>query len=397
MKTKKGGISMRNFTFQNETKIEFGKESYKKLPEQLKKDGIDKILMVYGRSSIKKIGLYDTLMASLNEAGIKVNEISGVQPNPRLSLVKEGLKKFKETKSQALLAVGGGSVIDTSKAISAGYYYDGDIWDLFAKKAPVKEGLPIYTVLTLSATGSEMNGNAVITNEETQQKWDISSKALYPVVTYISPELQYSLPKSQTINGGVDAISHVMEFYFDTTPRTKIQDALAEGIIKTVIKATETLIEDPEDYQCRAALAWGATLALNGLLATGKQGGDWSSHMIEHGLSAVTDVAHGKGLAIVFPAFLEFSKDKIMDKLDRFAEKIFGIDTGSKGYDSDLAIKALKDWYKKIGQPVKLEEIGLEEEKVEVIAENAAQIAPFGQIQDMDKKKILEVLKIAYK
>ena len=388
---------MRNFTFQNETKIEFGKESYKKLPEQLKKDGIDKILMVYGRSSIKKIGLYDTLMASLNEAGIKVNEISGVQPNPRLSLVKEGLKKFKETKSQALLAVGGGSVIDTSKAISAGYYYDGDIWDLFAKKAPVKEGLPIYTVLTLSATGSEMNGNAVITNEETQQKWDISSKALYPVVTYISPELQYSLPKSQTINGGVDAISHVMEFYFDTTPRTEIQDALAEGIIKTVIKATETLIEDPEDYQCRAALAWGATLALNGLLATGKQGGDWSSHMIEHGLSAVTDVAHGKGLAIVFPAFLEFSKDKIMDKLDRFAEKIFGIDTGSKGYDSDLAIKALKDWYKKIGQPVKLEEIGLEEEKVEVIAENAAQIAPFGQIQDMDKKKILEVLKIAYK
>lgn len=388
---------MRNFTFQNKTKIEFGKESYKKLPEQLKKEGIDKVLMVYGKSSIKKIGLYDTLIKDLKEKDIEVNEISGVQPNPRLSLVKEGLRKFKDTKSQAILAVGGGSVIDTSKAISAGYFYDGDIWDLFAKKATVKEGLPIYTVLTLSATGSEMNGNAVITNEETQQKWDISSKALYPVVTYIAPELQYSLPKSQTINGGVDAISHVMEFYFDTTPRTEIQDALAEGIIKTIIKATETLIEDPEDYQCRAALAWGATLALNGLLATGKQGGDWSSHMIEHGLSAVTDIAHGKGLAIVFPAFLEFSKDKIMDKLDRFAEKIFGIDTGNKGYDSDLAIKALKDWYKKIGQPVKLKEIGLEEDKVEVIAENASQIAPFGQIQDMNKKEILEVLKIAYK
>jgi hypothetical protein len=388
---------MKNFTFQNETKIEFGKESYKKLPEQLKKDGIERILMVYGKNSIKKIGLYDNLLSGLKEKNIEVNEISGVQPNPRLSLVKEGLKKYKETKSQAILAVGGGSVIDTSKAISAGYFYDGDIWDLFAKKAPVKEGLPIYTVLTLSATGSEMNGNAVITNEETLQKWDISSKALYPVVTYIAPELQYSLPKSQTINGGVDAISHVMEFYFDTTPRTEIQDALAEGIIKTVIKATETLIEDPEDYQCRAALAWGATLALNGLLATGKQGGDWSSHMIEHGLSAVTDIAHGKGLAIVFPAFLEFSKDKIMDKLDRFAEKIFGIDTGNKGYDSDLAIKALKDWYKKIGQPVKLKEIGLEEDKIEVIAENASQIAPFGQIQDMNKKEILEVLKIAYK
>ncbi|MGM0641194.1 MAG: iron-containing alcohol dehydrogenase [Thermotogota bacterium] len=388
---------MKNFTFQNETKIEFGKESYKKLPEQLKKDGIKKILMVYGRNSIKKIGLYDTLINDLKDSNIEVNEISGVQPNPRLSLVKEGLKIFKEKKCQAILAVGGGSVIDTSKAISAGYFYDGDIWDLFAKKAPVEEGLPIYTILTLSATGSEMNGNAVITKEETKQKWDISSKALFPVVSYISPELQFSLPKSQTINGGVDAISHVMEFYFDTTPRTEIQDALAEGIIKTVIKATETLIEDPEDYQCRAALAWGATLALNGLLATGKQGGDWSSHMIEHGLSAVTDVAHGKGLAIIFPAFLEFSKSKIMDKLDRFAEKIFGIDTGNKGYDSDLAIKALKDWYRKIGQPVKLKEIGLEEEKIKEIAKNASQISPFGQIQDMNEKEILEVLKIAYK
>ena len=388
---------MRNFTFQNETKIEFGKESYKKLPEQFKKDGIDKILMVYGRNSIKKIGLYDTLIKDLKDAGIEVIEISGVQPNPRLSLVKEGLEKFKNEKCQAILAVGGGSVIDTSKAISAGYFYDGDIWDLFAKKAPVKEGLPIYTILTLSATGSEMNGNAVITNEKTNQKWDISSKALFPVVSYIPPELQFSLPKSQTINGGVDAISHVMEFYFDTTPRTEIQDALAEGIIKTVIKATETLIEDPEDYQCRAALAWGATLALNGLLATGKQGGDWSSHMIEHALSAKTDVAHGKGLAIVFPAFLEFSKSKIMEKLDRFAEKIFGIDTGNKGYDSDLAIKALKDWYKKIGQPVKLNQIGVEENQIEEIAENAAQISPFGQIQDMNKKEILEVLKISYK
>jgi len=188
-----------------------------------------------------------------------------------------------------------------------------------------------------------------------------------------------------------------MEFYFDTTPRTEIQDALAEGIIKTVIKATETLIEDPEDYQCRAALAWGATLALNGLLATGKKGGDWSSHMIEHALSAKTDVAHGKGLAIVFPAFLEFSKSKIMEKLDRFAEKIFGIDTGNKGYDSDLAIKALKDWYRKIGQPVKLNQIGVEENQIEEIAENAAQISPFGQIQNMNKKEILEVLKISYK
>jgi len=388
---------MRNFTFQNETKIEFGKESYKKLPEQFKKDGIDKILMVYGRNSIKKIGLYDTLIKDLKDAGIEVIEISGVQPNPRLSLVKEGLEKFKNEKCQAILAVGGGSVIDTSKAISAGYFYDGDIWDLFAKKAPVKEGLPIYTILTLSATGSEMNGNAVITNEKTNQKWDISSKALFPVVSYIPPELQFSLPKSQTINGGVDAISHVMEFYFDTTPRTEIQDALAEGIIKTVIKATETLIEDPEDYQCRAALAWGATLALNGLLATGKQGGDWSSHMIEHALSAKTDVAHGKGLAIVFPAFLEFSKSKIMEKLDRFAEKIFGIDTGNKGYDSDLAIKALKDWYRKIGQPVKLNQIGVEENQIEEIAENAAQISPFGQIHNMNKKEILEVLKISYK
>lgn len=387
---------MKNFTFHNETKIEFGKECYKKLPEQLKNDGVNRILMVYGRSSIKKIGLYDQIINDLKENNIEVVELSGVKPNPVLSKVKEGLKIFKEEKAQAILAVGGGSVIDTSKAISAGYYFDGNIWDLFAKKFPVKEGLPIYTILTLSATGSEMNGNAVITNEETKQKWDISSKALYPEVSYIAPELQFSLPRSQTINGAVDAISHVMEFYFDTTPRTEIQDSLAEGIIKTVIKSTETLIEDPEDYQCRAALAWGATLALNGLLGTGKQGGDWSSHMIEHGLSAITDIAHGKGLAIIIPAFLEFSKNKIMDKLDRFAERIFGIDTGSKGYDSDLAIKALKDWYRKIGQPVKLKEIDLEKDKIEVIAKNASQISPFGQIQQMNEKEILEVLKIAY-
>ncbi|MDN5343672.1 iron-containing alcohol dehydrogenase [Oceanotoga sp. DSM 15011] len=387
---------MKDFIFENKTKIIFGEDKVELIGKELRKGNIKKVLLVYGRNSIKKTGLYDRIINSLKNKNIDFVELSGVKPNPILSKVQEGINIAKDNNVKGILAVGGGSVIDSSKAIAAGFYHNGDIWEAFEKKSKITKALPIYTILTLSATGSEMNGNAVVTNDQTNQKWDFFSKKVYPQVSIIDPKIQSTLPKKQTINGAVDTISHVMEFYFDPTKNTMIQDEISEGIIRTVMKSTEKLLQDENDYESRAELCWSSTLALNGLLSTGKMGGDWSSHMIEHSVSAIHDISHGEGLAIVFPAWLKYIQDDGVEKLDRFAEKIFGIDTGNPKFDAELGITALKDWYRKIGQPVSFSEIKITKEQLIKIAENASQIAPFGKMKKLDYKEILEILNIAY-
>ncbi len=284
---------MKKFVFHNPTKIIFGENTVSKIGEEIKKSGLKKVLLHYGGGSIKKNGVYEQVTNSLKENNIDFIEVSGVKPNPILSKVHEGIKVARENNVDGILAVGGGSVIDSAKAIAGGFYYDGDIWDAYSGKYVIKKALPLFTVLTLSATGSEMNGNSVITKEETKQKWATHSKHIYPKVSIIDPTVQFSLPPQQTVNGAVDAISHVMEYYFDGTTDTEIQDQIAEGIIRTVIKSTEILLKKPEDYHARANLAWSATLALNGLLNAGSSGGDWSSHTLEHSVSALFDIAHG--------------------------------------------------------------------------------------------------------
>lgn len=387
---------MKNFVFHNATKLIFGEGTISKIGEEIKKEGIKKVLIHYGGGSIKKNGVYEQVINSLKENNIEWVEVSGVKPNPRLSKVYEGIKVAKDNNVEGILAVGGGSVIDSAKAIAGGYYYDGDIWDAYSGKYAISKALPLFTVLTLSATGSEMNGNSVITKEETKQKWSTSSKALYPKVSIIDPTVQYTLPTNQTVNGAVDAISHVMEFYFDGTSGNEIQSQLAEGIIRTVINSTEILLENPKDYDARSNLAWSATLALNGLLGAGSSGGDWASHALEHSVSALFDIAHGAGLAIIFPAWLEYVKNENIDRFDRFAKEIFSIDTGNPGIDANLGIQALKEWYKKIGQPISLKEIGAKEEDIERLVENAVQMSPMGKLKKLEEKDIREIYKIAY-
>ena len=384
---------MEDFTFHNPTKIVFGKGTVSKIGEETKNHGIKKVLFLYGRGSIKRNGVYDQVVESLKKNEITWTEVYGVKPNPVLSKVHEAVKKAREENVEGILAVGGGSVIDSAKAIAAGFYYEGDIWDAFIGKYKIEKALPIFTVLTISATGSEMNGNAVITNEKTNQKYAFSSKHVYPKVSIIDPTVQFTLPKEQTVYGAVDAIAHVFEYYFDGS-QCLIQDRISESLVKTIMEMTEILIENPRDYEARANFAWCATLALNGLTEAGSKGGDWSSHAIEHSLSALYDIAHGAGLAIILPAWMKYVYRENMKKFERFSKEIFGLE----GSGEELILKGIekfKAWLKKVGAPVSLKDVGIPEEDIEKIADNASMREPFGKLKKLYRKDILEILKMA--
>ncbi len=380
---------MRDFVFHNPTKIVFGKGKIKQIGEEIKNFGVKKVLFLYGRGSIKKNGVYEDVANSLKESGIDWVEVSGVKPNPVLSKVHEAIEVARRENVEAILAVGGGSVIDSAKTIAAGFYYDGDIWDAFIGKYRVKRSLPIFVVLTISATGSEMNGGAVITNEKTNQKYSFWSFTSYPKVSIIDPTVQFSLPKEQTVYGGVDAIVHVLEYYFDGSKERILMDRIMESIIKTIMESVEKLIRDPEDYDARSNLAWSATLALNGLTSTGSFGGDWSSHAIEHSLSALYDIPHGAGLAIITPAWMRYVMEEDREKFERFSKEIFGKDTAEEG------IEAFKSWLKKVGAPTSLKDVEIPENDIEKIAKNAAMRAPFGKLKKLYENDIREILKLA--
>ena len=380
---------MRDFVFHNPTKIVFGKGKIKQIGEEIKNFGVKKVLFLYGRGSIKKNGVYEDVTNSLKESGIDWVEVSGVKPNPVLSKVHEAIEVARRENVEAILAVGGGSVIDSAKTIAAGFYYDGDIWDAFIGKYRVKRSLPIFVVLTISATGSEMNGGAVITNEKTNQKYSFWSFTSYPKVSIIDPTVQFSLPKEQTVYGGVDAIVHVLEYYFDGSKERILMDRIMESIIKTIMESVEKLIRDPEDYDARSNLAWSATLALNGLTSTGSFGGDWSSHAIEHSLSALYDIPHGAGLAIITPAWMRYVMEEDREKFERFSKEIFGKDTAEEG------IEAFKSWLKKVGAPTSLKDVEIPENDIEKIAKNAAMRAPFGKLKKLYENDIREILKLA--
>ncbi len=384
---------MRDFVFQNPTKIIFGRGKISNLGEEVKKYA-SKVLLVYGRKSIKENGVYDEVTASLKKSSITFVELSGVKPNPVLSKVKEGIEIARKEKVEAIVAVGGGSVIDTSKTIAAGFYYDGDIWDAFVGKYKVEKSLPIFVVLTISATGSEMNGGAVITNEETKQKFSFWTNSSYPKVSILDPSLQFTLPKIQTLNGAADAISHVLELYFDGSKNTLIVDEISEGIIRTIISSTEILIDEPDNYDARANLVWSATLALNGINGTGRNGGDWSSHAIEHSLSALYDISHGSGLAVVFPAWMRYVYKEDVAKFARFARKVFNVSSSDDESAALQGIEKLKGWYKQIGLPVTLADVNVPEDEIEKVVENASMRTPFGKLKRLYPDDVREILKL---
>ena len=386
---------MLNFTLYNPTKLVFGENTIESIGNHLSKYEVKKVLIVYGKGSIMKNGVYDTVVQSLKKHNIEFIELSGVKPNPVLSKVQEGIKLAKENEVDGVLAVGGGSVIDSSKAIAAGACYEGDVWEFFEGKGKVEAALPLFTVLTLSATGSEMNAGGVVTNEEEGKKWSFGSPLLYPKVSILDPSVQRSLPANQTANGAIDAISHVFEAYYGGTESTDMLDELSEGIIRTVITHTRELLKDSNNYKSRSELAFAATLALNGLNGVGRKG-DWASHSIEHSLSVLNDIAHGSGLAIVMPAWMKYVYKEDVKKFAKFASHVFNINEGNDEEKALKGIESLRNFYKEIGAPITLKEVGVKKEDLDFIADNAAILAPLGTLKPLYRDDIYKILEIAF-
>ncbi len=384
---------MQNFVFHNPTKIIFGKGTIGKIGREITKYGTKRVLLLSGTGSIKTNGVYEQVVNSLREEGITWIEHWGVRPNPVLSHALEGIRIIRDNGLEAVLAVGGGSVIDEGKCIAAGFYLD-NLWDAFEQRKRIEKALPIFTVLTLSGTCSEMDPYAVLTNEEENKKWNIEGFALYPKVSIVDPSVQMTLPWNQTVFGAIDALSHIMEFYFEgKNEETTL--ALDEALMKTIFKCVDNLKANPNDYDSRASLAWAATLGLNGISGAGLYGGDWASHAIEHGISAFNpDVAHGAGLAVVFPAWIKYVHSLNEPTFLRWANNLFGKS------NVESAVIALKEKYRSWGAPVSLRELGFEKSAITHIANIVAKYfdrgSTIGKILSLDYYDIVEILKIAY-
>jgi len=379
---------MTPFTYHNPTHIEFGPNKENQIGQWLKADGVGRVLLVYGMGSIKNNGLYDRVIESLCGEGIEYTELEGVMSNPVLSKVYEGIQTARGFNAQAVLAVGGGSVIDTAKAISAGVRYEGDVWDLFLGQTQVSSALDVYTIVTLSAAASEMNGNSVITNETTQQKYSIGSKLLNPKLSIVNPELMMSVSKEYLAYSASDIIAHALETYFTATDHPRFQSRLVESIVKSVIELTDRLLENPNDYDARAEFAWVSSQALNGLTTSGTGGGNWPNHMIEHSLSALFNIPHGEGLSIVVPAWMSWYQEKNKGQFERFAKEVFGKNSAQEG------ITMLKRWYSSIGTPITLAQANIPKEKIPDVAQNAYELGVvwgMGNVYNVeDIKAILE-------
>ena len=351
---------MFDFTFHNPTKIQFGRGKERNIGLYMREFDAKRTLLIYGSDRIKKDGLFDKVTASLKENGIEFIELGGVVSNPVLSKVYEGIELARKFNADSVLSVGGGSCLDSAKAIAAGALYDGDVWDFFTGKDPSR-ALKIFDVITLAATGSEMNSGAVVTNEATKQKFSIHGDVLYPLVSVVNPQLQASVSREYLVYSAADVIAHSIEGYFTAKVQPDIINLYIEANIKTVMKTTEILLADPDNYDARAEFAWAATMALNGLTYVGTHGYSYPNHMLEHAMSAVVNCAHGAGLAIIMPVWMKWYKSRNLSAFERFAREIFGVSSADEG------IAAFKAWLSKIGAPVSLKAVGIEGKTLEEV------------------------------
>lgn len=385
---------MKNFIFHNPTKIIFGEGTVSQIGNEAKPYG-RKVMMVYGVSSIKKSGLYDRVIASIQEAGLEIVEYSGVKSNPVLSHLNVGIELAKKEKVDFILAVGGGSVIDESKAIAAGCMTDGNVWDFFTGDAEIKAALPVLTVLTIPATGSEMNGGTVITNDETSQKYGFIDSHLLPKMSILDPTLTFTISPAYTAYSGVDAIAHAIEGYFTHKDEwAPIQDRLVENLVQIIMESTERILKDPRDYQGRATFMWAATLAWNGLATAGVGDIEVPMHLLEHPLSGIYDIAHGAGLSITIPAWMKWESKKDVKKLARFAENVLGIKAGSPELAAEKGIPALKEWFDKIGSPTSFAAADIPESDIDMIADNTRKLAEIWGLNDYTKDVIVELYRM---
>lgn len=383
---------MQNFVFHNPTKILFGTETVSAIGSETAAYG-STVLLVYGSGSIKKSGLYEQVLTSLQSAGLTVIEHSGVQSNPVLSHVREGIILAKKHCCEVVCAVGGGSVLDEAKAICAGSTVDHDVWKFFTGKKSVKKPLPLTTVLTLAASGSEMNSGMVITNEETSQKFGFANKHLHPKCSILDPTLTFTVPANYTAYGAVDAIAHVLEFYFTTEdPSTPVQDRFMEGLIINCMESCDKVLLNPRDYGARADLMWSATLALNGLTGAGLGKVGFPMHMIEHSLSAFYNVPHGAGLSAIIPGWMHFHAPLRPGRFAQFAERVFEVHSGTDLEKAEEGISRLTSWFRSIHAPASLTELKIPLDAFEQIAENSMTLAKVWRMSGYDTNKIVKIL-----
>ena len=362
---------MKAFSYYNPTRIEFGAGKEKNIGQYIAEYGVKKVLIVYGSERIKKSGLFETVVKSLSDKGIAYEQMGGIVSNPVMSKVYEGIELAKATKVDAVLAVGGGSVLDSTKAISAGALYEGDVWDFFVGKASVSKALRIFDIITLAATGSEMNPSGVVTNEKTKEKLGMGGVATFPTVSVINPELQATVTPDYLAYSASDIFAHSLDMYFSASYLPEFIAAHTENILNTVIRTTDILLDNPNDYDARGEFAWAATQALNQSTFTGIEGNRYDTHFLEHTLSAEYNIPHGAGLSIMVPAWMKYQKQFMPERFERFADKVFGLKS------ADAGIEALINWYKKIGTPVTLNEGNIPESDIPVLVDKLMAVARF--------------------
>jgi alcohol dehydrogenase YqhD (iron-dependent ADH family) len=385
---------MENFHLTMPTDIYFGKDSIKKLTKELSQ--YKRILLVAGSGSIKKNGVYEKVIEQLNMMKAKWVELFGVVANPDIEKVREGIKIIKENDLQFILAVGGGSVIDTAKAIATGFYYEKDPWELFYDERKVQKALPIGVVLTLPATGSETNGNSVISNRSTKEKLAIHNDILRPKFAILDPEFTYTLPPIQIAAGAADILAHVFEQYFSNSKAYMI-DRISESIMRTVIKYTPIALKEPESYEARGEIMYASTLALNGLLSSGKTT-DWATHVMEHEVSATHDITHGVGLAILFPKWMKYCYDeKRSEKYKEFAKNVWEIDEKQAFDAAMMAIEATSKFFKDIGLPASFSELNIEKKYIDIWTDSIVKRRKsIGSFKVLFEKDIKEIYKASF-
>lgn len=361
---------MQNFEYCTPTKMIFGKGVVEKLPEVLATIGT-KVLMTYGGGSIKRSGLYDTLKKLLADK-FDVTELSGIEPNPKYSSVLEGIRLCRENNIEVILAVGGGSVLDCSKAIAGCTLSEGDPWDIITSKVPTTNALPVVDIITMAATGSEYDFGGVISRPETNDKVGYMNEHLFPKCSLIDPTYTFTVPKNQTVAGVADAMNHILETYFNSDPNF-LMDGIMETAIKSLIKNVRIVLDEPENYDARAEIFLNCSLACNGIYGLGEAPSGWPMHGIEHALSAYYDITHGVGLAIITPRWLKhIMNEKTVGRIAQYGRNVFGINEKSDIETAEKAISATYDLYESIGIPMHLREVGIDESRISEMAHHIA-------------------------
>lgn len=388
---------MENFTYCTPTKYVFGRDAESHAAEELKNINVGRVLVVYGGGSVIRSGLLARVISVLDNAGIFHRELGGIQPNPTDPKVREGIEMCRRDRIEGLLAVGGGSVIDTAKAIAAGVPYDGDFWDFWAGKSVITEALPVGVILTIPAAGSEGSGNSVITLLDGLHKISLRTDYwLRPKFALLNPELTFTLPPEQTAAGIADMMAHIFERYFSPTADVEITDRVSEGVLKAIIEEAPKVMADPCDYQARANIMWSGTLAHNGICGTGRKE-DWASHAMEHEISAVYGVTHGAGLAVVMPAFMTFMATHAPAKGAQLARRVFDVVETDDRKAALEGIERLKTFFASLGLPLTFSRLGIENPDVELLVrklhENKGEI--IGGYYPLGAKETAEIYNLA--